>query len=368
MHKALRAGLYVLTSEQGKSAVIKIIAAFMCLLTFAFVMLQGFVTSYLTVFGGGNDDIYAQAVDSVKNELKIENTLDPSILRAIYFNKNQSTEADIDDVITTIKTYFVESEEIQRTIQEEDILNLQGDIEKINNDIEREKDKLMSDADKLTELQKRLDELSDKLANAEKTYEEESGYKYYFVSSDKFNEIVSKEPFNLSNEDINEINNYLLLAGTYGSKVNVDLSDLTFDNEIVNDQQKSLVLISLSAADYGIHAYNNQCEAWVEDVYQMAGYRRSNSHCAVCAGNKFGVSSDWTKIQVGATVYGTASQQFGHVGIYIGNGQVIHNLNGIIKKQSLESWINTFNGKCWGWDNGNNLSKNPIYNCVGGLM
>lgn len=368
MHKALRAGLYVLTSEQGRSAAVKIIAAVMCSLTFVFVILQGFATSYITVFGGSNDDVYAQAVDSVKNELEIENTLDPSILRAIYFHKNQSADADIEDVITTIKTYFVESEEIQRTIQEEDILNLQTDIEEIKDEIEREQDKLNPDADKLAELQEHLDELSEELVNAEKTYEEESGNKYYFVSSDKLNEIVSKEPFNLSNEDINEINNYLLLAGTYGSNVDVDLSDLTFDNEIVNDQQKSLVLISLSAADYGIHAYNNQCEAWVEDVYQMAGYRRSNSHCAVCAGNKFGVSSDWSKIQVGATVYGTASQQFGHVGIYIGNGQVIHNLNGIIKKQSLESWINSFNGKCWGWDNGNNLTKNPIYNCVGGLM
>lgn len=368
MSKAFRAVLSVFTSEQGRSAAAKVIVAVMCSFTFIIVILQGFATSYLTVFGGSNNDVYAQAVDSVKNELEIENDFDPSILRAIYFHKYQTVDVDLEDIINTIKTYFVESEEIQRTIQEKDILNIQASIEEITDKINREKDKLKPDDDKLADLQKRLDELTEALENAEKTYEEESGYKYFFVSSDKLNEIISKEPFNLSNEDINEINNYLLLANTYNANVNVDLSDLTFENESVNEQQKSLVIISLSAADYGIHAYNNQCEAWVEDVYQMAGYRRSNSHCAVCAGKKFGVSSDWSKIQVGATIYGTASQQYGHVGIYIGNGQVVHNLNGIIKKQSLESWVNQFNGKCWGWDNSNNLSRNPVYNCVGGLM
>ena len=45
----------------------------------------------------------------------------------------------------------------------------------------------------------------------------------------------------------------------------------------------------------------------------------------------------------------------GHVGIYIGNGQVIHNLSGTVKVQSLESWNEGFNGFAWGWENNKSL-------------
>ena len=54
---------------------------------------------------------------------------------------------------------------------------------------------------------------------------------------------------------------------------------------------------------------------------------------------------------MGATVYGYASNPYGHVGIYIGNGQVIHNLSGTVKVPSLESWVQDFNGFTWGWEN-----------------
>ncbi len=65
----------------------------------------------------------------------------------------------------------------------------------------------------------------------------------------------------------------------------------------------------------------------------------------------WGVSSDWSKISVGATVYGYASNPYGHVGIYIGNGMVAHNI-GEIKIQSLESWFETYKGFAWGFENG----------------
>lgn len=47
---------------------------------------------------------------------------------------------------------------------------------------------------------------------------------------------------------------------------------------------------------------------------------------------------------------GYASNPYGHVGIYIGNGMVAHNI-GEIKIQSLESWIKTYKGFAWGWEN-----------------
>ena len=55
------------------------------------------------------------------------------------------------------------------------------------------------------------------------------------------------------------------------------------------------------------------------------------------------VSSDFSQIPVGATVYGYSSSKYGHVGIYIGE----------IKIQSLESWIETYKGFAWSWENGN---------------
>ena len=71
------------------------------------------------------------------------------------------------------------------------------------------------------------------------------------------------------------------------------------------------------------------------------------------------VSSDFSQIPVGATVYGYSSSKYGHVGIYIGNGMVAHNI-GEIKIQSLESWIKTYKGFAWGWENGNILVNNTI--------
>ena len=56
-----------------------------------------------------------------------------------------------------------------------------------------------------------------------------------------------------------------------------------------------------------------------------------------------------------STVYGYASNPYGHVGIYIGNGQVAHNLSGEIVIQSLDSWVSQFNGFAWGWENGKKL-------------
>lgn len=63
------------------------------------------------------------------------------------------------------------------------------------------------------------------------------------------------------------------------------------------------------------------------------------------------VSNDFFQIPVGTTVYGYSSSQYGHVGIYIGNGMVAHNI-GEIKIQSLESWIKTYQGFAWCWKNG----------------
>lgn len=105
------------------------------------------------------------------------------------------------------------------------------------------------------------------------------------------------------------------------------------------------------------------CQAWVADIYYKAGTGpRSSRCCANHAGAEWGVSDDWSTIQVGATVYGYSNGVYGHVGIYIGDGLVAHNI-GYLKIDTLEYWVEHYNGKCWGWNGGYNLTGKSIYNC-----
>ncbi len=321
---------------------LKIIAAIMCLFTFLMVILQGFATSYIAVLGGTHNDGYSQAVDMVKEELQISNDLEPSYLRAIYYKQNRDSEPDVNEVVNIIKCHFVFSQPKQRTITEDDIKKLQKRIDELNKKLEAEEKAAVPDSARIEELKQKID----KVEMAEKTYSDETGDEYFFYSSTELNAILTSAPFNLSDDDLTEVTNYLLLMNSSGSSDDFDFSDITFFDEDINNIQKRIVDIALSSGDYGIIPGYNQCEKWVEDVYQEAGCSRSGSHCAICAGRAFSVSKDWS----------------------IGSGLVIHNLSGNVKVQSLESWVKDFNGKCWGWDNRHNLSGNPLYNCVGGLI
>lgn len=131
----------------------------------------------------------------------------------------------------------------------------------------------------------------------------------------------------------------------------IDIKDLDFSNETVNDTQKKIVAVATNSAKYGISARSGYCQAWVADVYQAVTGSRGSAHCALCAADMWAVSSDFSQIPVGATVYGYSSSKYGHVGIYIGNGMVAHNI-GEIKIQSLESWVKNYKGFAWGWENG----------------
>ena len=147
----------------------------------------------------------------------------------------------------------------------------------------------------------------------------------------------------------------------------IDISNLTFTDESADELQKKIVSVATNSARYGVPANKGYCQAWVADVYQIVVGTRGHAASAVDAGRKWSVSKDWSQIQVGATVYGYSSSQWGHVGIYIGNGMVAHNIGGV-KVETLSSWVKNYKGVCWGWENGKNLSGNPKYNCIGGLM
>lgn len=179
------------------------------------------------------------------------------------------------------------------------------------------------------------------------------------IESKVSNDMISVYSFDETQKEylaelLDDSNNSLWNSLIYnvGISGNIDFSNIDFDKENVNDTQKKIVAVAVNYSDYGISAGSGYCQAWVADVYQAVTGSRGSAHCALCAADMWAVSSDWSKIPVGATVYGHASNPYGHVGIYIGNGQVIHNLSGTVKVQTLESWVEGFKGFAWGFENG----------------
>ena len=175
------------------------------------------------------------------------------------------------------------------------------------------------------------------------------------ANSYSFNDTQKKYLAELMSDKNNKLWASLIynIGGVSGGS-GIDIKDLDFSNETVNDTQKKIVAVATNSAKYGISARSGYCQAWVADVYQAVTGSRGFAHCALCAADMWAVSSDFSKIPVGATVYGYSSSKYGHVGIYIGNGMVAHNI-GEIKIQSLESWIETYKGFAWGWKNVNVL-------------
>lgn len=154
----------------------------------------------------------------------------------------------------------------------------------------------------------------------------------------------------LMNESNDELWASIIFSTGGNTNVDIDFDALDFGDETVNDTQKKIVAVATNSESYGISAKSGYCQAWVADVYQAVTGSRGSAHCALCAADMWAVSNDWSKIQVGATVYGYSSSQFGHVGIYIGNGMVAHNI-GEIKIERLDEWIKKYKGFAWGWEN-----------------
>lgn len=141
---------------------------------------------------------------------------------------------------------------------------------------------------------------------------------------------------------------------------------LTVSSSEANETQKRIVELALDYSNYsknGIRAKGGYCLRFANDVLQAAGLNIKRADCARCSGAYYGVSNDFSNIPIGAEIYCTASQQYGHVGIYIGDGYVVHcttyknsgstillNVdNGYVLKQPLSSFITSYKAVCWGF-------------------
>ena len=105
------------------------------------------------------------------------------------------------------------------------------------------------------------------------------------------------------------------------------------------------------------------CLGWTDDVYEKAGLNPERLCCAHMAYDKHCVSKDKNSIPIGAAVYSTGSGTGTcptcnripqHVGIYIGNGQVMDNRSSGVVTASLSDWISYYGGESswlgWGWE------------------
>ena len=105
------------------------------------------------------------------------------------------------------------------------------------------------------------------------------------------------------------------------------------------------------------------CAAWVSNVFSNAGYGFVGGN-ADDMYRRWCHSSDKSQLKVGMIVavdyheHTVAGRSYGHVGIYVGNGQVMHNI-GTIETWSLDEWINYYGAwhtVRWGWLGGTDLS------------
>ena len=125
----------------------------------------------------------------------------------------------------------------------------------------------------------------------------------------------------------------------------------------VSARQQSMV--STARRYLGNGNYNGYCQRFVRVVGQNIGLPAGNAASALDAWNSWRVSTD-RNIPIGATVYlrgkrqGTNGYKYGHVGIYSGNGNVIHALT-TVKEQPLTELLNTFDYLGWGWQAGVDL-------------
>lgn len=106
------------------------------------------------------------------------------------------------------------------------------------------------------------------------------------------------------------------------------------------------------------------CAAWVSYVFSNAGFGSVwGNACDMY--NSWCTSSNKSDLQVGMIIAVSthsltyAGAIYGHVGIYIGDDQVMHNI-GPIATYSLNQWISTYGTTVtprWGWANGINLAN-----------
>ena len=88
------------------------------------------------------------------------------------------------------------------------------------------------------------------------------------------------------------------------------------------------------------------CAAWVSNVFRNAGigsfYGNADDMYYSWCGYSTSQIQPGMIIAVNTAPYSAAAVIYGHVGIYVGNGTVRHNRSGVVRSDSLSSWISMY--------------------------
>lgn len=145
----------------------------------------------------------------------------------------------------------------------------------------------------------------------------------------------------------------------YGNMFYVLLVHQYIGEELGEELQNNIVTVAKNYQNYGITAPAGYCEMWAEQVYRAAGISISNICCAGRNRANNTVSTDSSNIPLGAMVYSdpkvyssrtncSCGLNAGHVGIYIGNGQIMSNIGGATI-DSVDAWTVYYGFGGWGW-------------------
>ncbi len=97
----------------------------------------------------------------------------------------------------------------------------------------------------------------------------------------------------------------------------------------------------------GSHAYDEYCQRFVRVCYEAANIYGNAASAAEACG-KWRISTSKNNIPVGAAVYYSNNNQYGHVAIYLGNDQILHAWNGV----QITSISKPSGYLGWGWQGG----------------
>lgn len=98
----------------------------------------------------------------------------------------------------------------------------------------------------------------------------------------------------------------------------------------------------------------NYCAAWVTGIYQAAGVEAPTGNAIDMWENyKDTGSTSRDNIPVGAVVCGSGvgemGAEYGHVGIYLGNGRIANNIGSFQIANSIDEWVSWQTATCHGY-------------------
>ena len=147
------------------------------------------------------------------------------------------------------------------------------------------------------------------------------------------------------------------------------------DSEMVGG---SITISSSDVINYfvgrvGDYYPSGKCLAFVANCWSNLGATFSSACCAYNYGNSHIQSTSIDNIPIGADVFfgncgggpcsNCGASYYGHIGVYVGNGEFVHATGGSVQKSSLSSWRNKYRG--WGFHSYVTVKDEPIPNFPG---